>query len=146
MLVDLENARWRKVRRLGLSGALAFLGSGGLYGGALLALDPTGKRIGFPPDMLPKLPVPDYLLPGLVLLSWFGVAPLVCLAGLWIARPESVWRRRAEGLALAFGGTLLLWMALQIALIGFQIPIQAVMTGLGFALVALAAPPFARAG
>ena len=52
---------------------LAFWGIGAVGGGAFLASAPDGSNIGFELDLLEGTPFPDFLLPGLILLS-LGVA------------------------------------------------------------------------
>jgi hypothetical protein len=72
--------------------------------------------------LLPLLPVPDFVLPGLFLLLVMGLAPLILAFGL-LARPNWPW---ADALArwsghywawtgtLALGIVLLNWLAVQL--------------------------------
>jgi hypothetical protein len=66
---------------------LAFLGLGALGGGIALVIDPSGEMMGMPVSMLEKGPFSDFLIPGIVLLTVFGIVPLLVLYGL-IKRPE----------------------------------------------------------
>ena len=49
---------------------LLLLGAGGLYGGIAMLIDPTGGLLQLT-EVLPLLPVSDYILPGLFLRSVF---------------------------------------------------------------------------
>jgi hypothetical protein len=117
-----------------LTGVLLFQGLSGVAGGVGLVGDPSGASLGIPVRWLQGSPFADYMLPGLVLWIVLGVAPLVVAAG--------VWRRRAWGAGAAglLGGALLVWIAVQIALIGYHPwpPLQLLYGGVGVALVGLA--------
>jgi hypothetical protein len=142
------------VRRLGLSAlvvSLLFLAFGGLYGGVEMLRDPMGGSLGMD-VVLPQLPVTDFVLPGLFLLTVMGLAPIALAYGL-LARPA--WGRAAalsrwSGHHWAWTGTLALglvlgvWLAVQGAMIGFAWPIQFVTAGNGLAIVALALLPAVR--
>lgn len=65
---------------------LVFLAFGGLYGGIAMLIDPSGDTMGVD-VLLPLLPVPDFILPGLFLIFGMGLAPLVLVFGL-LARPN----------------------------------------------------------
>jgi len=132
----------------GLIGALAFLSLGGWYGGVAMLLDPSGVALGMD-EVLPRLPVADFVLPGLFLIVVMGIGPLVVAYGLR-ARPRwpvlagverASGRSWAWSAALALGLVLAAWLALQGALIGFRWPIQYVTAGNAAAIVALALSP-----
>ena len=53
---------------------LLFLALGGLYGGITLLVDPSGNLLGLD-DVLPLVPVSDFILPGIFLLVVMGLAP-----------------------------------------------------------------------
>lgn len=97
---------------------LALLGVGGLYGGLLFVLDPSGVRMGVPLTLLDGLPFRDFLLPGLFLLVVMGVAPLVLMLGIWRRWPR-VWEA-----TLTLGVVLLLWLGGEFLMWGYQAPIQ----------------------
>jgi hypothetical protein len=54
---------------------LVFLAFGGLYGGIAMLIDPSGDAMGVD-VLLPLLPVPDFILPGLFLI--FGMGLVLC--------------------------------------------------------------------
>jgi len=142
------------VRRLGLSAlvvSLLFLAFGGLYGGVEMLRDPTGGSLGMD-VVLPQLPVTDFVLPGLFLLTVMGLVP-IALAYALLARPAWAWAAalsRWSGHHWAWTGTLVLglvlgvWLAVQGSMIGFAWPIQFVTLGNGVAIVALALVPAVR--
>lgn len=110
---------------------LVFQGVSALYGGAALVWDPTGGLLGMPPALLDESPFETFLLPGLLLFSMLGVFPLVAFWGVW---RESLWALPAS---LVVGLGLLIWLAVQIALIGYQPdpPLQALYGVVGSLIV-----------
>ena len=59
---------------------------GGFYGGITMLIDPSGNLLQVA-DVLPLIPVPNFILPGIFLLLVMGVFPLFLAFGL-IARPN----------------------------------------------------------
>jgi hypothetical protein len=128
---------------------LLFLALGGLYGGIAMLLDPTGGILQMQ-EVLPRLVVPNYILPGLFLLFVMGLLPLF-LACVLVARPH--WAR-LDALApqikhywawtatVALGVVLAIWLAVQGMLIGFAWPIQYItaLNGLLILIFALVPP------
>lgn len=130
---------------------LLFLGIGGLYGGIAMLTDPTGSSLGLT-DVLPLLPVPDYVLPGLFLFAVMGLAPLLLGYGL-LARPTWSWAQTLSHWSghhwawtgtLALGVTLVLWLLVQALLIGFKWPIQYITASDGVLILLLALTPRLR--
>lgn len=101
---------------------LIVLGIGGLYGGILFLLDPSGALMGVPLSLLQDLPLRDFLLPGLFLLVVMGIAPLILAAGAWKHK------RLAWQATLILGLVLLVWLGAEFVLWGYQAPIQ-IVTG-----------------
>ena len=108
---------------------LLVLGLGGLYGGILFLLDPSGARMGVPLSLLEGLPLQDFLLPGLFLLVVMGMAPLILAAAVWKRVP------RAWEATLILGLVLLLWLGAEFLLWGYQAPIQIVTSVLDLILL-----------
>src|ERR1700682_2642760 len=54
-----------------------FLGFGALFGGGALILAPDGHLLGMPTKLLSGSPFSSYLVPGLVLFTLIGLAPLL---------------------------------------------------------------------
>ena len=60
---------------------LLFIAVGALYGGGALILKPDGSLLGMQ-LWLGKIHFPDFLLPGIILLVFNGLLPLLVVAGL----------------------------------------------------------------
>lgn len=121
--------------------ALSFQGLSGLVGGAGLIGDPTGTSLRIPQEWLAGSPFSDYLVPGLILLILLGVLPFVVVWGVWSAAP---WSGAAS---LGIGLMLVVWIGVQISIIGYQPspPLQAVYGTLGLGIIALTRLPSVRA-
>lgn len=66
-----------------LVASLVFLGLRGIAGGSQFVLDPSGSVIGLSTEVLAGTPLSDFLLPGVVLLTVFGIVPLFVAERLW---------------------------------------------------------------
>jgi hypothetical protein len=86
------------------------LGIGALVGGGLFILAPDGHLIGIPLKMLAGTPFHSFLVPGLVLFTFVGVAPLVAAA--ITARRQAI----APLAALAVGVTLMGWITVEMVI------------------------------
>jgi hypothetical protein len=130
----------RPVSILVLIGGLVFQGLSGIAGGLGLVADPTGVTLRIPQELLVDSPFSDYLIPGLILLGVLGVLPLLVAWSVWSA---ARWSWRA---AFGIGVALVVWIGVQIAIIGYQSspPLQAVYGTLGLAISALALTPSVR--
>ena len=93
---------------------LVLLGLGALAGGIALVSAPDGSAMGFRTSLLAGSPFPDYLVPGLVLGGLFGIGSL---AAAWLG-----WRRHpvAPFLAFAIGSAQMIWIIVQLAIIGTE--------------------------
>ena len=109
------------------------LALGAIGGGAALMLGPRGEIVPLPVSALAGSPFDSYFLPGLVLFTVLGLGPLA-VAGLAIRR-----QRIAPLLTVMVGVALLLWLAVQIAIIGFALnpPLQPMYVVLGVVIVAV---------
>lgn len=117
----------------------------GLIGGGALVLAPDGSLVHMPLRFLEHTPFQNYLLPGLILLFLLGVFPALVGIGLWI-RPDWHWARRlniyhhrhwAWAFALYLGFMLILWIDVQVMLIGYQNLLQTIYALLGVLLLVL---------
>ncbi|MGE0353406.1 MAG: hypothetical protein AB7I33_04160 [Gemmatimonadales bacterium] len=113
-------------------------GLSALHGGGSLILDPSGARLQMSLRLLEGTPFPDYLVPGLVLFVLLGAYPLVILVGLW--------RRRAWAAAGAavVGAGLVIWIAVQLLLVGRLSVLQPLFAVLGIMILSLALSPQVR--
>ena len=102
------------------------LGIGALAGGAALMAGPRGEIIALPVSALAGSPFVDYFVPGAILFTILGIGPLAAALFAWRRHPL------APFLAVAVGGALLIWLAVQIATIGYSNdpPLQPMYLGL----------------
>ncbi len=131
--------------------SVLFLAFGGLYGGLSMLRDPSGASLGMD-VVLPRIPVPNYVLPGIFLVVVMGLMPLGLVYGL-LARPTPPWAATIARLsghhwawtgALVLGIVLVIWLAVQAWMIGFSWPIQFVTAGNAVAIVVFALLPAVR--
>ena len=126
---------WAMVwRRRILFFLLVFQGLSGCLGGVRLVADPSGTGIDLPVELLAGSAFSNYLVPGLVLLIVLGIGPWVAAYG--------VWRRSPWGWTSSFvvGAALIIWLAIQIRIIGYHSdpPLQLTYGLLACAIAALA--------
>lgn len=109
----------------------------GLGGGAFLIANPTGETIKLPLSFLRDSPFTDYLIPGIILFTVLGIFPLIVTAGLW--------QRKYWGWvgSLLLGVALLIWIFVEIGMIGYQSepPLQLIYGTLGIVILFLALLP-----
>jgi glucan phosphoethanolaminetransferase (alkaline phosphatase superfamily) len=112
----------------------------GAAGGLLLIIDPSGNLINMPLRWLSGSPFANYLMPGLFLFAMLGLFPLIVFFGLLIRHKHS-WLA-----SLFIGSTLILWIFIEIIIIGFQIqpPLQIIYGSLGILIIALRLRPSLR--
>jgi hypothetical protein len=110
-----------------------FLSVGALGGGGALLLGPRGEIIPLPLSALQGSPFDTYLVPGLILFVILGIGPLVAAALAFRRHPL------APLAAAAVGGALLVWLAVEIAIVGYtnDPPLQMFYMFLGAAIAAL---------
>ncbi len=98
-------------------------------------LYPDGVLLKMPLEMLRGTPFQDYFAPGVLLLLTNGIIPFVAVAGLLTKRPKQVLpgfgifgnQHWAWSLSLISGIVLIVWIIVQITMIGFwrEYPLQA---------------------
>ena len=142
-------------RNLSLAGVTVILlleGVGGLLGGVQMLGDPFGSPMGMSIEMLAGTPFGSYLIPGLLLTLVLGVYPLLAALLLWW-RPA--WRamaplERLTGchwswcVAVTAGLAMIVWIGVQVAMLGPVHFLQAVVAGMGLVVVAVAFTPVMR--
>ena len=99
----------KTIRKIAL-GILLFLGFTAILGGGGLISDPSGKRMGFPPELLEKTPFSDYLIPGIILLLAIG------FLSLYISFQLLNSKKNYPILVIAQGLILIIWLATQLTL------------------------------
>jgi hypothetical protein len=98
------------------------LSIGALGGGLVLIVAPRGEIMPLPLSALAGSPFETYLGPGLILFTVLGLGPLIAARLAWIRHPL------APVAALVVGAALLIWVAVEIAIIGYsnEPPLQAI--------------------
>jgi hypothetical protein len=88
-----------------------FLGIGALFGGGVFILAPDGHLLGMTTQTLAGSPFRSYLVPGILLFLFVGVAPL--LAAAITVRRQAI----APFAAVAVGLTLIGWIAVEMVVL-----------------------------
>lgn len=139
-------ALWVLVLLLGL------LGVGGLDGGLSFVTDPTGASLGAKLSWLVHTPVSDFLLPGLFLLTVYGVGGLILAAGL-ITRGspgplrvlDRAWGHHWSWVGtIVLGGTLVLWIVYELLALPAATFLQPVLIVVGLLMTGLPLLPSLR--
>jgi hypothetical protein len=127
-------------RRLGSFGTAAialelFLGIGAIAGGIALILGPRGEILPLPMSALAGSPFSTYLMPGLILFTVLGIGPFAAAFLAWRGHPL------ATIAAFGTGVALLIWILVEIAVIGYsnEPPLQPFYLGLAAVILAVAA-------
>ena len=110
------------------------LSIGALGGGLVLMIAPRGEIIPLPLSALAGSPFDTYFVPGLILFAVLGFGPLVAARLAWLRHPL------APTAAFIVGAGLLIWVAVEIAIIGYsnEPPLQAIYGLLGVVIVLVA--------
>ena len=105
----------------------------GLAGGIGLISDPTGASLRIPQEWLTNSPFKDYLIPGIILFTVLGIFPAIVSIGLW---KEKYWGWLGS---LLLGFALLIWIIVEIIIIGYQSnpPLQLIYGILGIVILLL---------
>lgn len=124
----------------GLSIALLiFNGVGACFGGYLLVKDPTGQTLQMPVDQLQHSPFSDYFIPGMILLTVFGVGSMIA-AMLVIVKVKS------HPIATMFIGiALTIWILTQMFMLQSVHFLHLIYGGIGIVLIILGEAQWKRA-
>jgi len=104
-----------------------FLGIGAAGGGLALMAGPYGEILPIPVSALSGSPFANYFVPGAILFTILGIGPLGAAVLAWRRHPV------APLLTCGVGGALLIWLVVQIVIVGYSNdpPLQASYLGLG---------------
>ena len=104
-----------------------FLGLGAAGGGLALMAGPNGEILPLPVAALSGSPFANYFVPGAILFTILGIGPLG--AAVLACRRHAV----APLLTCAVGAALLIWLIVEIVIVGYSNdpPLQALYLGLG---------------
>ena len=110
------------------------LGIGALGGGVVLIAAPRGEIMPLPLSALAGSPFDTYLWPGLILFTILGLGPLVAARLAWGRHPL------APFAGFVVGAALVIWVAVEIAIIGYsnEPPLQAIYLGMGVSIIVVA--------
>ena len=90
-----------------------FIGIGAVGGGLVLILDPSGQGMGFSVELLANSPFRNYLIPGLFLFTVNGI-------GNFLSGFLSIRKHRYAGYAgMLFGAIMMIWILVQVAILGW---------------------------
>jgi hypothetical protein len=123
-------------------GLESLLGIGAIGGGLALMLGPHGEILPLPVSALTGSPFADYFIPGVILFAIIGLGPLGAAVLTWRRHPL------APLLACAVGAALLIWLVVEIAIVGYtnHPPLQAIYLGLGAAITLVGVAWMCRTG
>lgn len=147
-----EQRHLRPVSLFVLSAVLLLEGAAALMGGLEMLLDPFGAPLGMPVSYLAGTPFGSYLIPGLLLTFVLGVYPLLAVLLVWL-RPEwpaMAWLERATDrhwtwtTVVIAGLAMMVWIAVQVGMLGASHPLQAFIAALGLMVLLLAFVPEVR--
>ena len=118
------------------------LSIGALAGGLVLIVAPRGEIMPLPLSALAGSPFETYLGPGLILFAVLGLGPLLAARLAWIRHPL------APVAAFVVGAALLIWVGVEIAIVGYsnEPPLQATYLVLGALIIAVALGWLAQTG
>ena len=107
-----------------------FLGVGAVGGGLALMAGPNGEILPLPVSALSGSPFANYFVPGAILFTILGIGPLGAAVLAWRRHPL------APLLTFAVGVALLVWLVVQIVVVGYadDPPLQALYLGLGIVI------------
>jgi hypothetical protein len=110
------------------------LGIGAVGGGLVLIIAPRGEIMPLPLSALAGSPFDSYLGPGLILFTVLGIGPFLAARLAWGGHPFGPFAAFVTGVAL------LIWVAVEIAIIGYssEPPLQAIYLAMGVAISAVA--------
>lgn len=135
-----------------LAALLLLLSLGALGGGAGMIASPDGSLLQFPEGALEGSPFKDYLIPGIILFTLSGVYPLLVVYSL-LARPGWTWPDAINPFkqvhwawagSLAAGLIQMIWITVQVAMLGYGFWIQPACFSLGTAIVLVTLLPPVR--
>jgi hypothetical protein len=135
-----------------LLGIRVFQGISATPCGFLLALDPTGRLMHMPQEMLRGSIFHDFRIPGLILCVVLGLGAFFVAAGVfflpawaWTARLNPFKRQHWAWLgSVLFGLALMTWITVQAMMIGLGSWLQPVYFGVGLAISLLSLVPSVR--
>jgi hypothetical protein len=131
---------------------LGFLSLGAIYGGIVLIISPDGSFFKMPSDLLGNSPFKSFLIPGIILLTTFGIFPIFVIYGL-IKKPESIILNKLNLLydyhfawtfAVYIGIGQIIWINFQTLIFNSVDIIHTIYSSLGIIIICIALLPQTR--
>jgi hypothetical protein len=131
---------------------LGFLAIGAIYGGIVLVISPDGSFLGIPLELIRNSPFDSFFIPGIILLTVFGIFPIFVIYGL-IKKPESKFFNTlnlfydyhfAWTLAVYIGFALIIWINVQTLIFDSVVILHTFYSCLGILIVCVALLPQTR--
>jgi len=121
---------------------MLFISVGAIYGGSSLIAAPDGSLLKMEESWLDKLPFPDFLIPGIILLLFLGIFPLFGLFGLFVRKNNrflnsiNIYRDKFWGwsYSLYTGIICIIWIVVQQLLTAYFI-LQPIIAGTGILII-----------
>jgi hypothetical protein len=128
---------------------VCFEAIGAIYGGFKLISDPSGSSLQLPEDIIKSSILPNYLLPGIVLLVVLGIFPLMMIFPLLFKPRWSKFGRLniypkyhwSWTYTLYTSIMLIIWIDVQILIIGYSSSLQILFAFLGVVMLILTLLP-----
>jgi len=132
---------------------LGFLSIGAVSGGLGLILDPSGGLMGLSMDTMKRIWFPNFLIPGILLLIFFGFVPLLVLYAMLRRQRGSRFARwnvfkechASLSGALYLGFALLIWISVQTYILNTVNLVHLLYFAAGLSLQGLSLLPATRA-
>lgn len=112
---------------------LFFTGIGAIAAGFGMIADPSGKAVGMTTDILPQDFFPTFMIPGLFLFTVIGLGQTITGIVAIVKNNTEVWR-----FICLMGCILVLWIMIQVALIGYLSVLQPIFFMVGVFEIVLA--------
>ena len=122
---------------------LVFLSLGAIYGGVALIIDSSGALLRMHISDYRNFFFPDFFIPGMLLLLLFGIVPIFLIYPL-LRQPEINWAKAiniykkrywAWTYSLYIGIALIIWINVQIGLMGYGSELQIIFSFYGLAII-----------
>ena len=131
---------------------LGFLSLGAFYGGIVLIISPDGSFFNMPSELLRNSPFKSFLIPGIILLTTFGIFPIFVIYGL-IKKPESIIFNKLNLLydyhfawtfAIYIGFGQIIWINFQTLIFNSVDIMHTIYSSLGIIIICIALLPQTR--
>ena len=131
---------------------LGFLAVGAFFGGLAFIVRPDGSIYQMPVELLANSPFKNFMLPGIILLTIFGICPFLVIYGL-IKKPESKFMNRLNLIndyhfswtfAVYIGIALIIWINVQTLILNSVDILHTIYSSMGILIICVALLPQTR--